>query len=131
MLAEVKSADVSAIAARLADANDAGLPKMFLVHRCLTLRREHPDWFGTEAGYKPLTVKGPKAQYVVAFTRGKRVMTVAPRLPLTVNGDWAGTEIQVPAGSWKDRFTGKSIAGGLVRVEELLKEFPVALLVRE
>jgi (1->4)-alpha-D-glucan 1-alpha-D-glucosylmutase len=131
MLAEVKSAEVSAVAARLGDANDAGLPKMFVVHRCLALRREHPEWFGREAAYLPLPAQGAKSQCVVAFTRADRVLTVAPRLPLTVNGDWAGTTVEVPGGSWKNRFTGELVAGGTVPLDDLLKRFPVALLVKE
>jgi (1->4)-alpha-D-glucan 1-alpha-D-glucosylmutase len=131
MLGEVKLAKVSEVAARMADATDPGLPKMFVVHRCLTLRREHPEWFGQEAGYTPVEAQGAKAECVVAFTRADRVLTVAPRLPLTVGGDWGGTTLEVPGGLWKNRLTGESVGGGTIAVAELLKEFPVALLVRE
>jgi (1->4)-alpha-D-glucan 1-alpha-D-glucosylmutase len=131
MLAEVKSAKASEVAARMADANDAGLPKMFVVHRCLTLRRQHPEWFGTEAAYTPVEARGPKARCVVAFTRGERVMAVAPRLPWTAGGDWTDTTVQAPAGSWTNWLTGEAVAGGKVALEELLEGFPVALLVRE
>lgn len=131
MLAELKSANVSAIAAKLEDEKDAGLPKMFVVHRCLTLRREHPDWFGPEAAYKPVLAEGSKARCVVAFTRGDRVLTLTPRLPLTLAGDWAGTTIEVPNGSWTNRLTGESVSGGTVKVAQLLSGFPVALLVRD
>jgi (1->4)-alpha-D-glucan 1-alpha-D-glucosylmutase len=130
MLAEAKSLEVSDVAARLADTKDAGLPKMFLVHRCLTLRREHPEWFGPEAAYTPVEAQGPKAQCVVAFTRGEHVMTIAPRLPLTVAGDWAGTTVEVPTGRWTNRLTGEPVDGGVIGLGELLKGFPVALLVR-
>ncbi len=129
MLAELKAAGPSEIAARLADPDDAGLPKMFVVHRCLTLRREHPEWFGSSASYTPVQAKGAKAQCVVAFMRGERVLTLAPRLPLTVAGDWAGTTLEVPAGSWKNWFTGHLVNGGSIGIEELLGGFPVALLV--
>jgi (1->4)-alpha-D-glucan 1-alpha-D-glucosylmutase len=131
LLAEVKSAAVSDVAARLGDADDPGLPKMFVVHDCLTLRREHPEWFGQEATYTPVEAQGAKAQCVVAFTRGDHVLTVAPRLPLTVCADWTGTTLEIPGGSWKNRLTGESVGGGTIEVAELLKEFPVALLVRE
>jgi len=131
MLAELKSADVSEVAARMADAKDAGLPKIFVVRHCLALRREHPEWFGTEAAYTPLSAQGPKAQCLVAFTRGDRVLTLTPRLPHTVNGDWGGTTVQVPDGSWRNRLTGEIVVGGSVAVNDLLKRFPVALLVRE
>jgi (1->4)-alpha-D-glucan 1-alpha-D-glucosylmutase len=130
-LAQVKSAKAADVLVRLADPNDAGLPKMFVVHRCLTLRREHPEWFGPEAAYTPVEAQGAKAQSLVAFTRGGQVMTVAPRLPLTLNGDWDGTTLELPTGSWKNQFTGESVRGGTIGLPELLKEFPVALLVRE
>jgi (1->4)-alpha-D-glucan 1-alpha-D-glucosylmutase len=103
---------------------------MFVVHRCLTLRREHPEWFGPEAAYTPVEAQGPKAQCVVAFTRGEHVMTIAPRLPLTVAGDWAGTTVEVPTGRWTNRLTGEPVDGGVIGLGELLKGFPVALLVR-
>jgi maltooligosyltrehalose synthase len=48
---------------------------------------------------------------------------------LTVAGDWAGTTLEVPAGSWKNWFTGHLVNGGSIGIEELLGGFPVALLV--
>ncbi len=131
MLAELKSVDGKAVATRLADAKDAGLPKMFVVHRCLTLRREHPEWFDAGSAYTPIEAMGAKAECVVAFARGEQVMTVTPRLPLAVNGDWAGTTVELPDGDWTNRFTVERMPGGVVGLDVLLKEFPVALLVRE
>lgn len=131
LLAQAKSQSLTEVAAKLADANDAGLPKLFLVHHCLTVRREHPEWFGAGASYKPLLAEGPKAHCLVAFTRSEQVLTLATRLPLTVGGEWAGTSVQIPSGAWRNRLSGQVIAGGTVDVGELLREFPVALLVKE
>ena len=131
LLVQAKSQSVMEVAAKLADAHDAGLPKLFLVHHCLTLRREHPEWFGAEASYKPLIAEGTKAQCLVAFSRSEQVLTFATRLPLTVGSDWSGTSVQLPDGTWRNRLSGQVIAGGRVEVGELLRDFPVALLVRE
>jgi (1->4)-alpha-D-glucan 1-alpha-D-glucosylmutase len=110
---------------------DEGLPKLFVVHECLKLRREHPDWFGPDAGYTAEHAKGFKAENAVAFLRGDSVMTVAPRLPLSLNGQWDGTTVEVPAGTWRNVFTGERIVKGAADLGKLLQEFPVALLVRE
>jgi (1->4)-alpha-D-glucan 1-alpha-D-glucosylmutase len=36
----------------------------------------------------------------------------------------------LPEGRWSNRLTGAEISGGGVRAQDLLKDFPVALLVR-
>jgi (1->4)-alpha-D-glucan 1-alpha-D-glucosylmutase len=118
-------------AAKVLERMDDGLPKLYVVHRCLTLRREHPDWFGADAGYTPLKPQGAKAEHAVVFLRGDRVLTIAPRLTLTLAGDWSGTTVEVPAGLWRNHLTGERIETGAQPLAELLKSFPVALLVRE
>ena len=114
---------------------DDGLPKMYVVHKALKLRREHPEWFGAEAAYKPVAAQGSKAEHVVAFVRGDRVLTVVPRHPLTLAGDWTDTALDVPAGIWRNRLTGECIdgtrAGTSTLVASLLGEFPVALFTRD
>jgi (1->4)-alpha-D-glucan 1-alpha-D-glucosylmutase len=113
------------------DRMDDGLPKLLVVHECLKLRRKQPEWFGSGAAYTALHAKGLKAEHAVAFLRGDSVMTVAPRLPLSLNGDWDGTTVEVPAGTWRNVFTGERIVNGAADLGTLLREFPVALLVRE
>jgi (1->4)-alpha-D-glucan 1-alpha-D-glucosylmutase len=39
--------------------------------------------------------------------------------------------VVLPPGRWRNRLTGMSVEGGLIAVKMLLKDFPVALLVRE
>jgi len=107
---------------------DEGLPKLWLTHQGLQLRRRLPEVFaGT---YEPLRVSGPRAEHAVAFLRGGAVAAVAPRLPLRLAGDWRGTELELPPGSWRNELTGEEIEGGALPLADLLARFPVALLTR-
>ena len=60
--------------------------------------------------------------------RGGGCVTVAVRLPLKLGGDWGDTSIDLPARDWSNELTGEAVGGGRVRLGELLKKFPVALL---
>lgn len=108
-----------------------GLPKMWVIHRALLLRREHPEWFSSSAGYTPLTVEGARWNHIIAFMRGDSVVTVAPRWTTKVGGAWRDTTLLLPQGVWTNRLTGVTIEGGRVLLRTLLSDFPVALLVRE
>lgn len=110
---------------------DEGLPKMWTIYRALQLRRERPECFGVDADYVPLEVDGDKHDHVIAYSRGEEVVTVVPRLTLQLGGAWKDTIVVLPRGKWKNCMTGAGISGGVVTVKSLLKEFPVALLVRE
>ncbi|HET9211165.1 MAG TPA: malto-oligosyltrehalose synthase [Thermoanaerobaculia bacterium] len=112
---------------------DDGLPKLWLIHQGLHLRRRLPEAFGPDGAYEPLRAAGPRAEHLVAFMRGVRggaVAAIAPRLPLRLQGDWQGTLLELPPGSWRDELNGEEIAGGSRPVAELLARFPVALLAR-
>ena len=126
LLSELQGMDASQVTQRM----DEGLPKLYLIHRCLRLRREHPEWFGVDAGYKPLSAQGRKARHAVAFLRGDSLIALAPRHSVTLSS-WESTNIEIPAGQWRNELTGASVAGGTVAVDILLREFPVALLSRE
>ena len=130
MLHELKSMHAAKVAERLSQGDDEGLPKLWVVHHALELRREHPEWFGAEAAYTPLTAKGAEADRAIAFMRGKNVLTLAPRWTHEAK-DWGETSLRVPAGTWRNRLTGDVVRGGDVNVAELLGVFPVALLMRE
>jgi (1->4)-alpha-D-glucan 1-alpha-D-glucosylmutase len=131
LLFELQSMKPAEILARM----DDGLPKLHVTHTALKLRREHPEWFGAEAAYTPVLATGAKAEHVVGYLRGDRVMTLTPRFPLTLEGDWADTMIELPAGRWHNRLTGEDVhqarEQSSVAVSALLRDFPVALLVRE
>jgi (1->4)-alpha-D-glucan 1-alpha-D-glucosylmutase len=110
---------------------DEGMPKLWVVHTALSLRKVHPEWFGAESGYTPVIADGPKSGHLVAFLRAERVATIAPRWPLKLGGNWGATSIDLPQGNWKNRLTGDTVEGGRQRVQALLERFPVALLTRE
>ena len=110
---------------------DEGLPKLWTIVVSLRLRREHPDWFRAEAGYRPLTVDGSQASHCIAFARGEHVVAIVPRAPLTLANDWADTTVHLPEGEWHNHLTDDSVTGGAIPLAKLLSNFPVALLVKE
>ena len=127
LLAEVKSMDAAAVMARAAE----GLPKLWVVQQALHLRKEKPGWFDEHAAYVPLPVKGTKCAHAVAYLRGANVVTVAPRLTLRRAEGWGTTAVVLPHGTWTNRLTGVTLEAGNHSLDEILKDFPVALLVRD
>jgi (1->4)-alpha-D-glucan 1-alpha-D-glucosylmutase len=110
-----------------------GLPKLWLLHRALGVRRSHPDAFA--GGYEPVLAEGPAADHVVAFHRGDGetgVVVVVPRHPIRLEreGGWRSTEVVLPDGAWHDVLAERPTWRGAVPVQDLLGPFPVALLVR-
>src|SRR6201999_3486493 len=71
LLNEMDSMTVAEIMQR----SDEGLPKLWTVHRALHLRNQHPEWFGKDAAYKPIQVRGSQADRVIAYLRGDDVLT--------------------------------------------------------
>jgi len=126
LLAEMKTLDAAGAMARM----DEGLPKLWVIHRALRLREKHREWFGREADYVPIAASGKRAEHVIAYQRGKHVVTVAPRLCMSFQGEWEDTALDLPDGVWKNVLTDKSVQGGTIELHELLGEFPVALLAR-
>lgn len=112
---------------QILERDDEGLPKLWVIHQALLQRRAGR----IEGSYIPIAAQGNKAHYAVAFLRGERALTLAPRLASTPGGDWQETAITVPEGYWKNVLTGDSVPGGEHRIADLLHRFPVALLVRD
>ena len=110
---------------------DEGVPKLWVIHHALQLRKEHPEWFGVDADYVPLSSEGKKAEHVIAFRRGDNLVSVVTRHWQTLEGDWDGTSLRIPDGRWTNRLTGDVVQGGDVFMKDLLAKFPVALLARE
>jgi (1->4)-alpha-D-glucan 1-alpha-D-glucosylmutase len=110
---------------------DSGMPKLWLIYRALNLRREHPEWFGAEAAYTPLIVDGSKREHLVGYIRAATAITLIPRWTLKLGDSWAATTVDLPEGRWKNILTGEAFQGGRVRVQPLLRKFPVALLTKE
>ncbi|MEV5239755.1 malto-oligosyltrehalose synthase [Streptomyces cinnamoneus] len=107
--------------------------KLRLTRTALRLRRERPEWFGKEGPYLPLYAAGERAEHVVAFARGGGMVAVATRLAgrLAQADGWRGTVLELPGGhAWRDLLGGGEWRGRTA-LAELLREGPVALLVRE
>jgi (1->4)-alpha-D-glucan 1-alpha-D-glucosylmutase len=111
---------------------ETGVPKLWLIHRVLELRRNKPEWFGVGVAHLPLYAMGSQAQRVVAFRRGQNVIVVAPRLwgDLLSQG-FGDTQLDLPPGSYRNLFEPDMSCSGRVDVARLLATFPVALLYTE
>ncbi len=127
LLADLKDATPEKVMARM----DEGMPKLWLIRKGLALRKRHPEWFGPQAGIEPIKARGARRDHVVAFTRGESVVTIVPRLVVKLAGDWRDTEIELPRGKWMNHMTGERLRSGQIRLAELTRRFPVALLARE
>ena len=144
-LEDIKGDDVRTLLETWQD----GRPKLHLTHRTLDLRRKNPELF-EKGEYVPLEVSGVKADHVVAFARrldDAVAITVAPRLHEKLSKEankllpdssiWSGTCIDVSgfiAKEYRNVLTGEAERAveydgrATLQVEQLLKEFPVALL---
>jgi (1->4)-alpha-D-glucan 1-alpha-D-glucosylmutase len=127
LLAALAGAGPEAALAR----GDEGGPKLWLIHRLLRHRRDHPGGYGPDSGYEPLRVTGARASRVLAFTRTGGLAVVVPRLVAGLEDGWAGTTVALPGGAWTDVLTGGRLDGGAVSVAALWRRFPVAVLARE
>ncbi|RLQ86325.1 malto-oligosyltrehalose synthase [Mycetocola zhadangensis] len=107
--------------------DETGAAKLLVTARALRLRRDRPEWFSR---YLPVPAYGSAADHVVAFDRGE-ALTVATRLPVGLEnkGGWGDTTIVVAGRPLVDAFTGERYAGGTLRLADLLRQYPVALLV--
>jgi (1->4)-alpha-D-glucan 1-alpha-D-glucosylmutase len=131
LLRELKERPAAEAVAEALRRADEGLPKLWVIHRALCLRRERPQSFGAKAAYRPMKIAGGKACHAIAYLRGNDVATIVPRLVKSLNGDWQQTAVTLPEGSWTNRLTGASVSGGRVAIQEALRDFPVALLVKD
>lgn len=107
-----------------------GLTKLWVLRQTLAARRLNPHWLGGGAEYAPLSARGPKAEHAISFLRGGGAISLAPRYPLRLGGQWEDTWLDLPEGRWLNHFTGQQVEGGARPVAELLAQFPVALLLR-
>jgi (1->4)-alpha-D-glucan 1-alpha-D-glucosylmutase len=136
LLREIRGMPAAEAAAKAMRRAEEGLPKLWTIHRALLVRRDRPRSFGAEAAYTPLKVEGSQAEHVIAYLRGEEVATIVPRLVASLGGKrtgsaWRQTAVELPQGRWTNRLTGAQVEGGKVAVEEVLRDFPVALLVKE
>jgi (1->4)-alpha-D-glucan 1-alpha-D-glucosylmutase len=127
LLVEIGTLSISEILNRHAE----GLPKLYMLQRVLSARRQCAEAFGPKGVYRPLAAEGECSNHLVAFMRGGQVVTLAPRLTVGLNGNWKNTVIELPAGNWGNMFSGERFSGGTQKLSRLLARFPVGLLVRE
>jgi (1->4)-alpha-D-glucan 1-alpha-D-glucosylmutase len=109
---------------------DSGLPKLWMTHRLLTLRRERSPDFGMDSKYQPLVARGAHLGNLLAFRRGTNLIAVVPRFTLTLNGDWGDTALPLPQGSWRHLFFDSTLREAATP-SDLFAGFPVALLLRD
>jgi (1->4)-alpha-D-glucan 1-alpha-D-glucosylmutase len=126
-----------------------GRIKLYITDKALDFRRAEADVFlGGE--YLPLQAEGARRENVVVFGRchgDTWALTVAPRwtTQLTLAGTapfgertWLDTAVRLPEGapdSWRDVLSGERVTNQVsgdgrpeLRVSEVLRRFPVALL---
>jgi (1->4)-alpha-D-glucan 1-alpha-D-glucosylmutase len=118
-------------AARVWQSPDEGLPKLWLIQKTLQFRSRQPEYFSADSRYEPFVAQGEKSAHVVAFVRGGKVLTVAPRLVMRLTNHWGETTLRLPEGDWRNELTGETVTGGKCAVDELLQSFPVALLFKK
>jgi (1->4)-alpha-D-glucan 1-alpha-D-glucosylmutase len=124
LLAELQKATPEIIMTRI----DEALPKLWIIHKTLALRKRQPELFGPQADYQPLIAEGSNSDHVLAFMRSTDIITVIPRLILGLREDWDDTILALPRRRWCNEFTQDILDGGAVSVAELLSRFPVCLL---
>jgi (1->4)-alpha-D-glucan 1-alpha-D-glucosylmutase len=125
-----------------------GRAKLYLTWKALNLRRQHRELF-FEGSFLPLQVSGKRARNLIVFARRKGkhwTLTIVPRwlaharAPMNwgrMAAFWRGTKILLPARApvrWENILSGDfvELAPGRknrsVRVEDVLRDFPVACL---
>ncbi|MDQ6625423.1 MAG: malto-oligosyltrehalose synthase, partial [Verrucomicrobiota bacterium] len=117
-----------------------GRIKMFVTHRLLRFRRDHPALF-LHGSYTPLSLTGAFADSCIAFARehgDEWLVVLAPRLSSRVGfpatGDrWQDTALELPAGAAHggatDLFTGRelSVNGDRLAAREAMAVVPFAV----
>ena len=127
LLAELPGLTVRQVWERI----DEGLPKLWTIYHALATRRRYPASFGAYTAYTAMSAIGNRSRHVVAYLRGKTVMVVVPRLVWQLGGDWSDTQIEIPAGNWRNVLTQRKFSGGHLELRRLLAEFPTALLIKQ
>ena len=117
-------------AAQVMAKNDSGMPKLWMIDRLLTLRREREADFSPQSKYQPLVAQGSHLGRLLAFRRGENLIAVVPRFTWTLGGDWGDTKLPLPGGVWRDLFSGQVLQRE-AEPHVLFADFPVSLLVRE
>ena len=109
---------------------NSGLPKLWMISRLLTLRRQRPDIFSEQGKYQPLVAQGAHLGNLLAFRRGENLIAVVPRFTMSVQGRWEDTSLPLPRGVWRNYFTD-ALHDAAAAPPALFESFPVALLLKD
>ena len=123
-----------------------GKIKLFLIAKALLARSLRTRLF-EQGAYQPVRAGGARKDHLVAFARIWRtqwVLVIAPRFFVALAGEreyplgkgvWGTTYVDLPDGApryWREAFTGRRLeADGRIFASEVLKDFPVSLLLNE
>jgi (1->4)-alpha-D-glucan 1-alpha-D-glucosylmutase len=148
-LREIKARDEKAagpLISELLSTKEDGRIKLFLIYRGLKARRENIRLF-QEGDYLPLEGEGRFRDCVIAFARkhgDEWAVVVVPRFLTAVAAEgeyplgkekWKDTRILFPVDArqaWINTLTGEEMEGhGSLPVGDLLRAFPVSLLIRK
>lgn len=113
------------------DRMDEGIPKLYLLAKTLNVRKKNPGFFSKDAAYTPCSITGAKTGHVLAYYRGKNIVTVVPRFTKKLNGTWDDTTLHLEGTGWTHCFTNQAIEGDSISIADLFRDFPVALLIRK
>ena len=111
------------------EAYDEGLPKMFIIKKILEIRKKDFS-FNSRDSYREIRASGTCSDNVLSYIRGKNLIVVVPRLLLKIKKQWKNTKLNLPKGEWINIFSEKTFPSGAISVENILKDFPVAVLKR-
>ena len=113
----------------LPDIDESGAAKLLVTTRALHARRDRPELF---TRYAPLPCVGASARHAIAFDRGGAV-TIGTRLPVGLEavGGWRDTLVVLPHRPVIDVITGVQYDGGELALAEVLRRYPVALLLEQ
>jgi (1->4)-alpha-D-glucan 1-alpha-D-glucosylmutase len=108
-----------------------GAIKLAITHLLLKLRADRPGLFAS-GDYEPLTLTGEAARHAVGFTRtdGEAKIAVICALQPGIARSDEGGAVNLPAGSWRDLFSGETVDGGQgVDLSAVFALLPVAVLI--
>jgi (1->4)-alpha-D-glucan 1-alpha-D-glucosylmutase len=109
-----------------------GKIKLAITHLLLNLRAERPGLFAS-GDYTPLPLTGDAARHAVGFTRTNGETTIAVLCALHPGRGRSGEDaaVNLPAGRWRDLFSGETIEGGRsVDLASVLGLLPASVLIR-
>ena len=127
--AALRRVGASPAASWWAPGRDDGSVKLRWTHELLMARRRHGVAL-TTAAHERLPWRGPTPAAVVAYLRGDAMAVVAPRWFLAGGPMHTATEVEIPAGSWRDLATGAAVRSGWQTCSALTTAFPVCVLER-